>query len=209
MLVPARVGIALRCPRCGKTAVHEVSLFAFSGVRSLRLTCSCGQHQATILRRQERVALHVPCFLCDGLHQFLYRPGRFWTGAVEPVLCQENGLHIGVIGSPELARDFAAPLPVPDGAGPGALSDYFVNPEAMYEVLAAVYELDEAGRLHCRCGNAEIEYELQPDRLDLVCPRCGARRSLGAVTESDVTRARTARHLEVQGPSPRPEGGRK
>lgn len=208
MLVPARVGLALRCPRCGKTAVHELSLFELSGNPSVRLDCSCGQHQATLSRRRGRLVLQVPCFLCDGLHHLPFRPGRFWQGVPQAVVCQETGLHLGMVGSSELAREFADPAPAQSLVDPGALSDYFVNPEVMYEVLAAVHELDEAGRLRCRCGNADIDYELQPDRLNLVCPRCGSRRSLGAATEADVSRARRARRLEVGGPSSRPGEGR-
>lgn len=197
MLVPAKVGIALRCPRCSKMVAHEVPLFAFSGVNLVPLTCACGQEQGALQRRRGRVALLVSCGLCDGTHRLDWSAARFWSGAVHPLICHETGLHLGVLGSPAAVRPFKSPTPAgadPDLAEPG---DFFVNPAVMCEVLAAVHELDAAGRLRCRCGNTDIEYELQPDRLDLVCPVCGSRRSLGATRAADAVRARRARRMEI------------
>lgn len=205
MLVPARVAIALRCPFCGKTDIHELSLFAFSGSGHIRFDCGCGHHQGSIARRKGRMVVQVPCYLCDGLHQLEYSPQEFWAGDLEPITCPETGLHLGILGPPEAVGQFTGPAE--EELDPTALADYFVNPEVMYEVLAAVHELDEQGRLLCRCGNTDIEYELQPDRLDLVCSRCGSRRSMTATADEDADKARRTRRLEL-GASGQPGRGR-
>lgn len=199
MLVPARVGIALRCPQCGKTDTHVVLLFAFSGARQISLACHCGQKLGTLVRRQGRMILQVPCYLCDGVHRQEHTSARFWSGRMQPLICGESGLHLGMLGSPEAVRSFNSPAPDEDALDPAAFSDFFVNPEVMYEVLAAVHELDVAGRLRCRCGNTDIEYELQPDKLELVCPECGSRRSLAATEDADASRARKVRRMHLGG----------
>lgn len=197
MLVPARVAIALRCPLCGKSDVHLLSLFLFSGANSVRLECSCGHHQTTVSRRAGKVRLEIPCYLCDGLHQLEYASPRFWQGLSQNISCPETGLLLAAFGPPDEVEALSGIED--DEVDPGALEDYFVNPEVMYEVLAAVHELDEAGRLRCRCGNTDIEYELQPERLDLICPRCHSRRSLGAAHSEDANRARRQKRLELGG----------
>lgn len=207
MLVPARVAIALRCPLCGKTEVRLVSLFAFSGTSSIRLACSCGRHQVAVSRHRGRMVVQVPCYLCDGIHHFEFTPLRFWTGDPEPVICPETGLNLGMMGRPEEVQTWGGLDD--EELDPTALADYFINPEVMYEVLAAVHELDEQGRLRCRCGNTDIEYELQPDRLDLVCPRCQSRRSLTATDSADASRARRTRRLEIGAGGQPGKGGRR
>lgn len=196
MLISARAAVALRCPQCGRTAVRELSLFDFSGAATVRVDCACGYRQATISRWRGRVLAQIPCYLCEGMHQLRFTPAQFWAGELEPVTCQESGLHLGVLGPPEAVAQFTGP----DSADldEDALADYFINPEVMYEVLAAVHELDEQGRLRCQCGNTDIEYELQPDRLDLVCTQCGSSRSMTATSDEDATRARRTRRLEIE-----------
>lgn len=199
MLVPARVGLALHCARCGTTGTHEVALFAFSGTRSLRLNCPCGHPQGALIRRPGRMVLQLPCYLCKGVHRLDFAGARFWSAPLQPLLCQETGLHLGVLGAPEAVRSFESPAAAGELPDPALLADFFVNAEVMYEVLAAVHELDEAGRLRCRCGNTDIDYELQPDRLELVCPECGSRHSLAATRDADAIRARRVRRMEIGG----------
>ncbi len=201
MLVSARVGIALRCPHCGKTGTHEVPLFAFSGTGSVHLTCTCGHRQGAVIRHKGRMMLQLSCNLCAGLHRLEYSTARFWSGQFHPLLCQDTGLHMGALGSPEAVRSFKSPVPE-DDVDSTAYEDFFVNPEVMYEVLAAVHDLEAAGRLRCRCGNTDIEYELQPDKLQLVCPECGSYRSLEATDDADANRARRARQMEIGGRKP-------
>lgn len=199
MLIPSRVGIALRCPQCGKMDTHEVLLFAFSGSRSVPLACGCGQRLGTLSRRHGRMVLQVACYLCGGLHQHQTATTRFWSGPTQTLLCSETDLHLGAVGTPAAVRSFNSPALDADSLDAAAFADFFVNPEVMYEVLAAVHDLDLAGRLRCCCGNTEIEYELQPDKLELVCPDCGSRRSLAATEDADAMRARRARRMQIGG----------
>ncbi|MFO7171906.1 MAG: hypothetical protein DIU70_002925 [Bacillota bacterium] len=197
MLITGQVGIGFRCPFCGEVQIHPLTLFALSGRSRLVLECPCGEYQAEVERQRGRVVLRLPCFPCGEVHTYVHPPALFWSGELLPLVCPHTDLQAGAVGDPGLVEGFIEPLDL--DCDHGAEPDYFVNPEVMYEVLAAVHELDEAGRLRCRCGSREIGYELQPDRLELVCSRCGARQPLTAVTEADADRARRTRRLEIGG----------
>lgn len=197
MLVPAQVGIAVRCPHCGQLEIQSLSMFALSGVSGRSMTCRCGQSHAQVSRQRGRVVFRLPCFLCGGTHHFSFPAGVFWSGQLLPLICPSSDLHAGVIGEAQAVRTFLGPQA--DGEDGAGEEDFFVNPEVMYEVLAAVHELDESGRLRCRCGNHDIEYELKPDRLELVCGECGTRQALTAVSEADAARARRTVQLEIGG----------
>lgn len=99
MLVTTDTVLALRCAKCGRLDVHPLSLFAFSGNHSVRLTCTCGAHKLTVGQRGGQFYLQFPCFLCDHTH-FLYFPRTaFWAPELKQITCPETGLDLGFFGA--------------------------------------------------------------------------------------------------------------
>ncbi|HBI26578.1 MAG TPA: hypothetical protein DDY25_02455, partial [Peptococcaceae bacterium] len=64
-------------------------------------------------------------------------------------------------------------------------SDYFENPEAMYEILDDLHKLAAEAKLSCQCGNVDIEVEVFADHVELRCSNCDAVGIIGAESEED------------------------
>ncbi|MGE5591129.1 MAG: hypothetical protein ACM3ZA_11010 [Bacillota bacterium] len=211
MLVTTDTSLALRCARCGRLDVHPLSLFAFSGNHSVRLTCSCGAHKLTVGQRGGQFYLQFPCFLCDQTH-FLYFPRTaFWAPGLKQITCPETGLDLGFFGAERpmgqtlsdalgaLGEGTSGEGSGVDGAHPSAaearaqalveeagFDEYFDNPQVMYELLNGLHEMASQGTLHCACGNPDVQVEVLPDRVELTCPACGRWRPLVAESDQDL-----------------------
>ena len=98
MLVSTRTTLALRCAQCGRLDVHDLSLFAFSGSRSVRSYCSCGAAKLTIGTKGNQFWLQFPCLLCDSTHFLYFSRTEFWSPDVKPIACPETGLDVGFFG---------------------------------------------------------------------------------------------------------------
>lgn len=193
MLVTTKTTLALRCASCGRLDVHHLSLFDFSGGRTVQLTCSCGAHKLTIGQKGHQVWLQFPCVLCESTH-FVYFPrGAFWAPELKQITCPESGMDVGFFG---LERGSSGE-PEPEGervAGAEELveeagfDDYFDNPQVMYQMLNRLHGLAADGKLRCLCGNADVQVEVLPDRVELTCPSCGRWRPLKAESDQDLAK---------------------
>lgn len=195
MLVATKTTLALRCAQCGRLDVHDLSLFSFSGNRSVQFRCTCGAVKLTIAQKGSQFWLQFPCFLCEGTHFIYFSRAAFWAPEVKPIACLETGLDVGFFGQEqEGVREKLAGLePEPDRAAAelaeeAGFDEYFENPAVMYEMLGRLHELAEGGRLRCACGNSQVQVDVLPNRLELTCPTCGRWRQLAAESKSDLAR---------------------
>lgn len=200
MLVTTETSLALRCAQCGRLDVHPLSLFAFSGNHTVRLTCSCGAHKLTVGQRGGQFYLQFPCFLCDHTH-FLYFPrAAFWAPELKQIACPETGLDLGFFGANRPLEhapwegESADEAPRPSTAEERAqelveevgFDEYFENPQVMYQLLNRLHEMAANGKLHCVCGNPDVQVEVLPDRVELTCSTCGRWRPLVAESDQDL-----------------------
>jgi hypothetical protein len=75
---------------------------------------------------------------------------------------------------------------IADMAAELGYTDYFDNPDIMYEILDRLYEIAENGDLKCNCGNNDIAIEIFPDYLELRCEHCRSFAVLMASTKEDL-----------------------
>lgn len=205
MLVTTKTTLALRCAGCGRLDVHHLSLFDFSGGRTVRVTCSCGAHKLTVGQKGHQVWLQFPCPLCNSTH-FLYFPrGTFWSPELKQIACPETGLDVGFFG---LDRELPG-APFPDAGfdstaeeaqelvEQAGFDDYFDNPQVMYEMLNRLHDLAENGKVRCLCGNPDVQVEVLPDRIELTCPSCGRWRPLEAESDQDLAKLDQFENLDI------------
>ncbi|HWI53280.1 MAG TPA: hypothetical protein VNT01_14150 [Symbiobacteriaceae bacterium] len=211
MLVPAQTTFAVRCPQCGCMEMNTVSRFSLSGGQSLKVTCSCGSHRLTVGGKAGQVLLQIPCYLCDGLHFMQYSAKQFWGGRLQPLMCSDTDLQLGVFGAENEVEAYAR-------AGgseldrlleDAAFGEYFDQPDVMYQALSRVHTMAEEGHLTCVCGNRHISVDIYPERLELSCGECGRHKTVLAGQAEDLAALESLARIEVGDDAPGRRKGHK
>jgi predicted RNA-binding Zn-ribbon protein involved in translation (DUF1610 family) len=189
VLVSTTTALALRCPKCGKIKYHSLSLFYFSAKKTLRLSCACGAPLLLVSTRDRKVFyFQVECLICEHKHLAEFFLREIWSGRVLSLVCSEADLEIGFIGPRDqvkksIANQERSPQEMVDELG---YTDYFANPEIMYEILDCLHKIAGEGNLSCQCGNQQVEVEIFAERIELRCSSCGSFGVIRAETRQDV-----------------------
>jgi hypothetical protein len=203
LLITTTTALALRCPECGKIKYHSLSLFSFSAKKTLRLTCACGTPLLMISNRDRKVFyFQVECLMCEGKHLQEFFLREIWSGRVLSLMCDETGLEIGFIGPRDQVKKCIAnqERSLQEMAEDLGYTDYFANPEIMYEILDCLHKIAEDGKLSCQCGNQQVDVEIFADRIELSCAGCGSFGTIRAETRQDVEAVKKIWEI-VLGPS--------
>ncbi|MDD2497201.1 MAG: hypothetical protein PHY90_03560, partial [Desulfitobacteriaceae bacterium] len=128
------------------------------------------------------------CSMCETNHIYYYTLKEIWSPEILPLICLETGLEIGFIGPKAKVKEawYNQEKAIIDLVEDAGFSDFFDNPDVMYQVLEYLNTISEKGQLECRCGNTNIDLEILPDRLELGCGDCGARGVIFAETKADL-----------------------
>ena len=190
MLVPTLTTLALRCPRCGKLELHQISLYDLAGHRSLKVNCACGAHKFSVGRQGIRIWLQFPCILCEEVHFSYYSRAEFWDPATKTISCPASDLDVGFLGVEEEVRSsFDAGMREAERLlKESGLDDFFDNSEVMYAALNRVYDLVHQGKVSCPCGGRDLQVEIFPERVEIHCADCGRFRPIPAARERDLKR---------------------
>jgi len=200
MIITTNALLAMRCPHCGKLELHGISRFSFSGCKTLRINCSCGAVKLIIsTKSKKKFWLQVSCIICETKHLATLDASSIWSAGVTNVLCEETGLELACIGSPDKVKEAAGSyrdnVEVPEAAIDG--DDYFYNPEVMYKTLNCLHDIVERGALYCQCGNYQIAVDIFPDRLELYCDNCNSVNIIYAENEEDLEVIRRVESIEL------------
>ncbi|MBC7106480.1 MAG: hypothetical protein H5T97_11105 [Firmicutes bacterium] len=206
MLCVGEIGVAVRCPECGKLEVRRLSRFAIGRNGRVEFSCRCGALLLAVSARGGgRYLVEIPCVVCVAPHQNEVAGREIWGAGIAAFHCPETGLVLAHLGRPEQLEEAACPAPEANGGE----ATFFQNPEIMYQVLSRIYGMADGGLITCGCGCRWVEVTIFPDRVQLACRDCGASRVVRAVLPEDVSRLRRMRYLrlssgERQAPNVRP-----
>lgn len=192
--------MVLRCPYCGEINQHDLSLFAFSGSNSCRLTCSCGMDIASFgTKDKKHFWVQADCSFCDETHICYYSRKDIWGMEILSLFCEDSGLDIAYIGPAEKMEEVvtSGDRTLAEMAQDLGFGDYFSNPDTMYGVLDCLYQLAEKGDLFCHCGNYDVEIEIYPDRLELKCGYCQSSGTIMAQNEADLEILQGMKEIEL------------
>ncbi|MGI6685630.1 MAG: hypothetical protein ACOX47_09225 [Bacillota bacterium] len=188
MVINTGTVLALSCPQCGKLNFHAISLFAFSSKKSLCFDCDCEKSSVTIsTAKYKKFVLKTGCTMCEADHTYYLKYKELFSPEILSLVCLETGLEIGFIGSKDqvMAKANQQEKSLSDLVEGGNLEDFFDNPEIMLQVLEYVHRISEKGLLACKCGNSNIDLDILPDRLEMVCNDCGNKGVVFAESRED------------------------
>ncbi len=194
LLTEKETTIAYRCPHCGASIFSMVGIFSLSG-DLMKLKCSCGESELTIQRTaDQKIRLSVPCIACVKPHMYTLGQNTFFRrkGDVFRLPCSYTGLDLCFIGGKEdvaeaiqKANDELLALMQEAGledmealhAGDEMLSERETDPQVADIVRYTIAELNEEGKIHCKCQNnaiAHYNFHLHDGKVTIFCEECEA-----------------------------------
>jgi len=181
--------IAYRCPHCGAGVMSAVNPFVLKG-SMLRLKCDCGKSFLEIQPTSDRkLRLSVPCMVCPTPHYFTVTESLFYGQELFVLPCPYTDLNICVIGEvnhvkAELSRTELELMDLMEKNGIQSFEalhreaeETVSDPQVLEIVLFVIRDLDEEGKIFCRCAPDEAhEYdaEILPEGVRVRCKKCGA-----------------------------------
>ena len=205
--------IAYRCPHCGGGVMSAVSLFHLKG-SMIRLKCDCGKSAMEILPMSDgKVQLTVPCMICPNPHRFTVSEKIFFGKDLFSLPCPYSDINICVMGEinhvkAELSRTELQLLDMMEKSG---LSDFsalheeaertVTDPQVLEIVLFVIRDLDEEGKIKCRCAEGderEYDAEILPEGVRVTCKKCGATKLLPADSLLDAHEFLNCDSLELE-----------
>ena len=181
--------VAYRCPHCGNGVISAVNPFLLKG-SMLRLKCDCGESFLEIQPTTDgKFRLAVPCILCPTPHHFTVSESLFYNKELFVLPCPYTDLNICVMGEinhvkAELSRTELELMDLMEENGIDSFAalhkqaeEVVSDPQVQQIVLFVIRDLDEEGKIFCKCDpNEEHEYdaEILPDGVRVTCQKCGA-----------------------------------
>ncbi len=179
-----QTSVAYRCPSCGQTVKSMIGAFSLSG-DMLRLKCPCGGSDMTIERRRDKkIRLTIPCFLCPRPHVYTVSENIFYGREAFAYPCSYTGVDIGFSGDAENVEKAVeeSDLALEDMLGDAEFEDVsvaqgekvFDDPQILDIILFVVGDLAEEGKIHCGCeGRGDYEVGVEGADVTIKCKKCG------------------------------------
>ena len=194
ILEPKKTTVAYRCPHCGSGVISAVSPFAV-GADMVKLKCECGKSEMSIVFAKDgKVRLTVPCMLCPKPHNYTVNNSLFFGKEIFLLPCPFSDVNICFIGDmnrvkAELSKTELELLDMLEKSGiEGGFEALHAADEAeilpdpqIYDIIMFVIkDLEEEGKIYCRCENSEGEYEAEilDYGIKVSCKKCGASQTI-------------------------------
>lgn len=201
MIISTGNVIAIRCPQCGTLDFHLLSLFSFGKKgKQVKIDCSCGARLVVIGTKDYRTFwFQINCLMCEVIHLAYFSRKRIFAKKIEIINCEDTGVEIGFIGPKEEIKKYleSQDKSLREMADEMGFSEFFESPEIMYQVLDYLYDIAEADKLYCECGNYQVDIDVFPDKLELRCGNCDCFVNIYAESEQDIQLIKEAQEIKL------------
>ena len=189
VLEPKQTTVAYRCPKCGAGVMSVVGFFNLSA-DMIKLKCDCGGSEMVMVKTGDgKVRFTVPCMLCPKPHSFTVSTNLFFDKELFVLPCPYSDLNVAMMGETnhvkaELSRTELQLLDMLEKSGVESLDvfhseQYLTDPQVLEIVSYMIKELDEEGRIYCKCeGEGDYELEMTAEGLKVSCRKCGATKTV-------------------------------
>ena len=185
--------LAYRCPACGGVATSMVGAFSLSA-ELFKLKCPCHESTLTVEKTNDnKLRLSVPCIACPTPHTYTLSKNVFFNSDIFVIPCSLSGIDICFIGTDENVKKAVEKSNEELMAlfGENNYDDFKVkqkkessltDPQVLDIVTYVVHELNDEGKIYCRCeeGKGEYECNIYDDYLVVKCKNCKASAAIQA-----------------------------
>ncbi|SJZ48552.1 hypothetical protein [Selenihalanaerobacter shriftii] len=200
MLIDYKATLALRCPICGEIGLHSFTIFDFSGGENLQIECECGFNKMVIgTNNYKQYWLQFACVICEVEHITFYKGNELWSSDIKEISCLENEIELGYLGLADkvkktIEEEEKELESVLDEVG---FENYFSSPEIMLSALNLLHDIAETGGLSCQCGNDDIDIDMFPGKIELLCNQCDGLTTINAETKADLNFLKNIKKIEM------------
>ena len=191
--------VAYRCPTCGSGVMSVVDAFKLSA-DMVKLKCTCGHSEMTMVKTKDgKVRFSVPCLLCPNPHSFTVSTSLFFGKELFVLPCPYSDINVAMMGDmdhvkAELSRTELELLDMLEQSGIDSFDSLrgervFTDPQVMEIVTYMIKELDEEGKIKCKCpedGEKNYDLEMTAEGLLITCPACGASKLISTASLIDA-----------------------
>ena len=190
VLEPKQTIIAYRCPSCGKGVVSAVGMFSLKA-DMLKLKCECGESAMTVtMSSDDRIRLNVPCIVCPNGHNYTVSKNIFFGRELFMLQCPYTDINLCFMGEYDnVCRELEkTELELLDMLGEYNLRalntendrEMLTDPQIVDIIMFVLRELDEEGKIECKCeaGEGDYEVEILEDCIRVSCKNCGAQQTI-------------------------------
>jgi len=180
--------------------LFSLNIFDFSGGDNVEVKCECGFNKIIIgTNNYKQYWLQFACVICEVEHIIFYKSKELWSSGVKEISCLENEVELGYLGSEDevqnLIKDEEEYMELMlEEVG---FENYFSSPEIMLSALNLLYDIAETGGLSCQCGNDDIDIDMFPGKIELLCNKCDGLTTINAETEDDLAFLKNIKKIEM------------
>ncbi|MCD8315387.1 MAG: hypothetical protein LUD44_07140 [Firmicutes bacterium] len=198
--------VAYRCPHCGAGIMSMVGVFSLSGdLLRLKCDCGESELTIQYMR-DGKIKLYVPCLFCPNPHTYTVSDSVFFGRELFTLGCPYTGIDIVFVGGRgevglaltksekellELLGDVTLDEinevkgkrpsdkghhPADKGHHPADKGHHPADPEIFDIINFVVRDLEEEGKISCRCEDGCGDYHANVDEesVKITCSECGA-----------------------------------
>lgn len=183
--------IAYRCVQCGKIEFRHISIFEFSGERTLKITCPNCDYEALIIQTKDykKFMINIECVICNIPHIFYFSLREISTKE-DPIIlsCIDYDIELCFIGEKTIVQKTVDKYEqdLEEFMDELGYDDYFINSEIMMECINILHDLAENQDIICGCGKDDIGITLLSDSIELRCQHCRNAYIIPAENRKDV-----------------------
>jgi hypothetical protein len=108
VLFDTNISAAIRCSKCGKLLIKDISLFDLSKNNSHEVSCDCGEILLRIISSDYKTfRVYIRCIACDKDHLYVFNSRQVLSEKVKILSCPNSSLDIAFVGNKSLVREVA------------------------------------------------------------------------------------------------------
>lgn len=179
--------VAYVCMTCGGAVSRSISPFIFSGRKSITVICPlCMSPCLDVADFGKYYSFNAACNVCGDVHHREFLKSDFWNKKLLTVSCDNTGINCCFIGGKEETKNAylqaRAELHQLELEEEEYFDDYDSadgdhDKSALIALICEVLHfMTENYSVFCKCGSADVCYNVVDDKICMRCNSCGSTR---------------------------------
>lgn len=189
MLITSNRLVAATCPECAARVKSKISIFDFSGKKSVSAHCTDAMCASPLWKMQtvkDKYRISVNCPACGEEHTYTLSAHSFWGKEYVCLNCPSWEIGIFHVGRDEKFIDRQLAIlddSIREMLGQASYMDD--GAQVIYALVECIHLLAKTDNIKCGCKNPDITIKLDDDGVVLSCKVCGKKKTI-APTEENI-----------------------